>query len=365
MVEKDKVGGTCLHRGCIPAKELLETASVFRTVAGAKEFGVLADAPGLDVPAMMSRKQQVVDKLFNGLSGLLKKRKVDVITGTGHARSGHRWSRSPAATAPPSSSPAPTSCWPPGSVPRTIPGFEVDGTRRPHLRRGVRAAGLPAHGSRSSAAGPSAASSRRCSATSAAQVTVLEALPEHPPRRRQRRGAPGAAVLPEARHRRPHGREGHGPHARLVGHHRAPRRRRRRSRSTRSSSRWAAARSPTGLVLRRHRRRGRRRGASWSSTSGAAPGPTGSARWATSSTRPGWRTWASPRRSSWSSRCWASGRAGRLRQGALVHLLPARGRLRRPHRGRGQGGRASTWSSPSTAGAATAGRSSSATPTAW
>ncbi len=46
LVEKDKVGGTCLHRGCIPAKELLETASVFRTVAGAKEFGVLADAPG-------------------------------------------------------------------------------------------------------------------------------------------------------------------------------------------------------------------------------------------------------------------------------------------------------------------------------
>ena len=38
MVERDKVGGTCLHRGCIPAKELLETAHVFRTVAGAKEF---------------------------------------------------------------------------------------------------------------------------------------------------------------------------------------------------------------------------------------------------------------------------------------------------------------------------------------
>ena len=41
VVEKEKVGGTCLHRGCIPAKEFLETANVYRTVAGAKEFGVV------------------------------------------------------------------------------------------------------------------------------------------------------------------------------------------------------------------------------------------------------------------------------------------------------------------------------------
>ena len=45
MVEKDKVGGTCLHRGCIPAKELLETGHVFRTVSGAKEFGVETGDP--------------------------------------------------------------------------------------------------------------------------------------------------------------------------------------------------------------------------------------------------------------------------------------------------------------------------------
>jgi len=45
-VEKDKVGGTCLHRGCIPAKEFLETASVYRHVAGAKEFGIEAGQPG-------------------------------------------------------------------------------------------------------------------------------------------------------------------------------------------------------------------------------------------------------------------------------------------------------------------------------
>ena len=47
LVEKDKIGGTCLHRGCIPAKEYLETATVFRTVGHAKDFGVIADQPGI------------------------------------------------------------------------------------------------------------------------------------------------------------------------------------------------------------------------------------------------------------------------------------------------------------------------------
>ena len=51
VVEKDKVGGTCLHRGCIPAKQFLETASVFRTVAGAKEFGVQAEQPTSTSPS--------------------------------------------------------------------------------------------------------------------------------------------------------------------------------------------------------------------------------------------------------------------------------------------------------------------------
>ena len=49
VVERDRVGGTCLHRGCIPAKEFLETASIFRSVAGAKEFGVLTEQPLLDL----------------------------------------------------------------------------------------------------------------------------------------------------------------------------------------------------------------------------------------------------------------------------------------------------------------------------
>lgn len=126
MVEKGEVGGTCLNRGCIPAKELLEAAAVFRAVAGAQEFGVLASAPTLDVTAMMARKQAVVDRLVGGLSGLLKKRKVDVYPGVGRLGA----ARTVTVTAPDGSTQQMTGTHvvlASGSVPRSIPGFEVDG----------------------------------------------------------------------------------------------------------------------------------------------------------------------------------------------------------------------------------------------
>jgi dihydrolipoamide dehydrogenase len=83
MIEETRVGGTCLHRGCIPAKELLQTAEVLRTVRTAKEFGVDAGQPSLDLPTTQARKQQVVDRLTKGLESLLKGRKVTVVPGTG------------------------------------------------------------------------------------------------------------------------------------------------------------------------------------------------------------------------------------------------------------------------------------------
>ncbi|MBV8949750.1 MAG: FAD-dependent oxidoreductase, partial [Actinobacteria bacterium] len=83
MVEEQRVGGTCLHQGCIPAKELLQTAEVLRTVAGAKEFGVDAGQPTLDLGASQKRKQQVIDRLTRGLESLLKQRKVTVVPGHG------------------------------------------------------------------------------------------------------------------------------------------------------------------------------------------------------------------------------------------------------------------------------------------
>ena len=83
MVEEGRVGGTCLHVGCIPAKELLQTAEVYRTVGDAASFGVNASAPTIDMSVTQVRKQQVIDKLTSGLEGLLKHRKVTVVPGTG------------------------------------------------------------------------------------------------------------------------------------------------------------------------------------------------------------------------------------------------------------------------------------------
>ncbi len=90
VVERDKVGGTCLHRGCVPAKEFLETASVVRTVAGAKEFGVQAGQPVVDFAVSQGRKQKVVDQLFKGLAGLMKGRGIVTFDGIGTLLPGRR-----------------------------------------------------------------------------------------------------------------------------------------------------------------------------------------------------------------------------------------------------------------------------------
>src|SRR3954465_14550511 len=83
MVEEQRVGGTCLHRGCIPAKELLQTAEVLRTIRGAGAFGITVGEPTMDLPASHARKHQVIDKLTSGLETLLKGRKVTVVPGRG------------------------------------------------------------------------------------------------------------------------------------------------------------------------------------------------------------------------------------------------------------------------------------------
>src|SRR6202162_5711639 len=83
IVEEQRVGGTCLHRGCIPAKELLQTAEVLRTVRQAAEFGVLTSDPTLQLSTSQTRKQTVVDRLTSGLESLLGRRKVTIVAGTG------------------------------------------------------------------------------------------------------------------------------------------------------------------------------------------------------------------------------------------------------------------------------------------
>ncbi len=127
VVEKDKVGGTCLHRGCIPAKQFLETASVFRTVAGAKEFGVNADQPTIDFGVSQARKQKVVAQLWKGLQSLMKSRKIVTVTGTGTLGAGRVVWVDDGSGGLPLELTGRHVILASGSVPRTLPGFAVDG----------------------------------------------------------------------------------------------------------------------------------------------------------------------------------------------------------------------------------------------
>lgn len=128
LVEKQKLGGTCLHVGCIPAKELLETASVYRTVAHAYQFGITSGSPTVDMAAAQARKQKIVDQLHKGVGKLLEGRKVTVFDGWGSLGP----DRAVAVSGGESGDATLTAdhvILATGSVPRTLPGFEVDGER--------------------------------------------------------------------------------------------------------------------------------------------------------------------------------------------------------------------------------------------
>ena len=128
LVEKAKVGGTCLHVGCVPAKELLETASVRRAIESAALFGLTTSEPTLDFGVTQERKQGVIDMLHGGLNGLLKRRKVTVYDGIGTLGADHLVKVSGGSSGEVELTGTHV-VLASGSVPRTIPGFEVDGTR--------------------------------------------------------------------------------------------------------------------------------------------------------------------------------------------------------------------------------------------
>src|SRR5438874_5688136 len=87
LVERDLVGGTCLHRGCIPTKALLHSAEVFDTIGEAGAFGVSAEGRSFDWPGVQSYKDKVVTKMLKGLEALIKHQKIEVVRGTGTLRS--------------------------------------------------------------------------------------------------------------------------------------------------------------------------------------------------------------------------------------------------------------------------------------
>jgi dihydrolipoamide dehydrogenase len=123
LIEKDKVGGTCLHRGCIPTKALLHAAEVADASRESAKFGVQTTFGGIDAPAVLSYQQSVVDRLWKGLQSTLAGRKVDVIYGDG-------------VLATPTSVRVGDAVYTgdhvvlaTGSVPKSLPGLEIDGAR--------------------------------------------------------------------------------------------------------------------------------------------------------------------------------------------------------------------------------------------
>ncbi len=123
LIEKDKVGGTCLHRGCIPTKALLHAAEVADLAHDGPGIGVLSSVTGIDMGSVNAYKDKVVTRLWKGLTGLVASRKIDVIEGVGRLVSpssvqvGDRVITGRYVVLAT------------GSDTRTLPGLEIDGRR--------------------------------------------------------------------------------------------------------------------------------------------------------------------------------------------------------------------------------------------
>ena len=97
LVDEDKIGGTCLHRGCIPTKALLESAAFAERVRHAKDFGLtLPGEPVVDYAAMAARRDAVVKRMWTGLKTLVDKNKVTWVAGRGRLDGPRQGPRQPA-----------------------------------------------------------------------------------------------------------------------------------------------------------------------------------------------------------------------------------------------------------------------------
>jgi dihydrolipoyl dehydrogenase len=174
MVERDRVGGTCLNRGCIPAKALLQTAEVYRTASHAADFGIMPEGDGAfrpDWSRVEQRTTGVVDKLVGGLSTLLKRRKVTVVNGHG------RLTADGAVEVDGQTLRGRATIIATGSVPRSIPGFEPDGERIVTSDHSTRSDVLP---ERVAVVGGGVIGAEFASVFTdvGSQTTLLEALPD-------------------------------------------------------------------------------------------------------------------------------------------------------------------------------------------
>ncbi len=121
LIEKDKLGGTCLHRGCIPTKALLHAGEIADNTRHAAEFGVKADFHAIDMAGVNSYKDGVISKLHKGLQGLVKSRNITYVEGAGKLVAkdtvevnGQRYTGKNVVLAT-------------GSYAKSLPGLEIDG----------------------------------------------------------------------------------------------------------------------------------------------------------------------------------------------------------------------------------------------
>jgi dihydrolipoamide dehydrogenase len=123
LIESDKVGGTCLHRGCIPTKALLHSAEIADGAREGSKFGVKSTLNGMDMDGVNAYKDGVISKLYKGLSGLVKSRGIVFVEGHGKLVSkdtvevaGVKYTGKNIVLAT-------------GSYAKTLPGLEIDGER--------------------------------------------------------------------------------------------------------------------------------------------------------------------------------------------------------------------------------------------
>jgi dihydrolipoamide dehydrogenase len=170
LVEEDKLGGTCLHRGCIPTKALLHAGEVADSVREAAEFGVEATLSGVDLAGVNAYKDGVVSRLYKGLQGLVKSRGITLVDGHGTLVGKNavevnavRYEGRAIVLAS-------------GSVTKSLPGLEIDGE---HVISSWEAMNLESLPERAIVLGGGVIGVEFASAwrSMGAQVTIIEALP--------------------------------------------------------------------------------------------------------------------------------------------------------------------------------------------
>ncbi len=143
MVEKDKVGGTCLHRGCIPTKALLHSAELVDEIRHAGDFGVMVSAePEVDWGKVLTFKESVVGRMYKGLQGLVRHKKVELVEGEGRV-AGPRTIVVKTADGERSLQAEKGLILAPGSYPRDLPFMPADGERVYNSNHGLDADSVP------------------------------------------------------------------------------------------------------------------------------------------------------------------------------------------------------------------------------